>query len=77
MCVCHGGGANESTPNTSQEHRQASEWLISTSFMLATLVFVMRGFMKAAHEGGSNADEDERAEARRVNLCLWVEMRYA
>ena len=49
MCVCHGGGANESTPNTSQEHRQASEWLISTSFMLATLVFVMRGFMKAAH----------------------------
>ena len=63
MCVCHGGGANESTPNTSQEHRQASEWLISTSFMLATLVFVMRGFMKY-----------ERAEARRVNLCLWVEM---
>ena len=69
MCVCHGGGANESTPNTSQEHRQASEWLISTSFMLATLVFVMRGFMKAAQKAAATPT---RTSARKRDASIFA-----
>ena len=73
-----GGGAVDVTGAGGQEHRQPLRWArvgLADLRQLARHTGVRHVRVESGAEGGSDADEDERAEARHVLFRLWVEMR--
>ena len=73
-----GGGAVDVTGAGGQEHRQPLRWArvgLADLRQLARHTGVRRVRVEGGAEGGSDADEDEHVEARRVLVRLWVEMR--
>ena len=73
-----GGGAVDVTGAGGQEHRQPLRRArvgLADLRQLARHTGVRRVRVEGGAEGGSDADEDEHVEARRVLVRLWVEMR--
>jgi hypothetical protein len=73
-----GGGAVDVPGAGGQEHRQPLRRARVGVVDLRQLVChteLRHVWVEAGAQGGSDADEDERAESRRDILCLWVEKR--